>query len=311
MKSESIFESYQTKRQVTVHIVDAFIKDNSGGSPTGVVMEASGLREAQMQHIANAVPASHTAFIFESAHKVENVQVRFFTSAGEIMNCGHGTIAAHFLRAKEFGYRGRYVFNQLSRKGIQQVILHASEEGVEVFFMLNKVAFTKPGKEMEEELLSSLSISGADVSNEYPVILASPGTNRFLLGLKSSETLSSITPDFNKLKEVCTKSKSMGCFVYAMQDGGDLAAIARMFAPNIGVNEDIINGNSSGCLGAYLQLLTDLDQLQLSVFQGKQFGREGMVKVISGKAGKQIETSIGGSAKIDHEIIIEIPEGRP
>jgi predicted PhzF superfamily epimerase YddE/YHI9 len=42
----------------------------------------------------------------------------------------------------------------------------------------------------------------------------------------------------------------LGCFVDALTGPG--VAAARMFAPAIGVPEDIANANSTGCLAAHL-----------------------------------------------------------
>ena len=78
-----------------------------------------------------------------------------------------------------------------------------------------------------------------------------------------------------------------------------------MFAPNIGVNEDIINGNSSGCLGAYILQLNARDHLNLSVQQGQHFNQEGIVKVKVQNVDGRVITFIGGTAKITEEFMME------
>jgi PhzF family phenazine biosynthesis protein len=85
-------------------------------------------------------------------------------------------------------------------------------------------------------------------------------------------------------------------------------ATARMFAPNIGVNEDVINGNSSGCLGAYLFNLKNKNPLNLLVHQGQAFNREGTVKVRVKNVAGNVETAIGGTAKINGEITLAIDQ---
>ena len=108
-------------KQIEAYLVNAFLKDNSGGSPTGVILKAPDLTDDEMQIIANRIPASHTAFIFEPRHENENVKVRFFTPGGEILNCGHGTIAVHYSRAKVFNYTGSKTVLQQAKEGVQQI----------------------------------------------------------------------------------------------------------------------------------------------------------------------------------------------
>ena len=80
-----------------------------------------------------------------------------------------------------------------------------------------------------------------------------------------------------------------------------------MFAPTIGVDEDAVNGNSSGCLGAYLMELPTGElptgshfgnQLRLQVLQGHCLGHPSSVDVEAKRVGKRIETFVGGSARV-------------
>jgi trans-2,3-dihydro-3-hydroxyanthranilate isomerase len=59
--------------------------------------------------------------------------------------------------------------------------------------------------------------------------------------------LSRLRPDLARLAGLGV----LGCFAYALDGPG--RAAARMFAPAIGVPEDIANANSTGCLAAYLR----------------------------------------------------------
>jgi len=294
--------------QVKAYKVDAFVKNNSGGSPTGVVLNATGLTDGQMQFITDQLGVSHTAFVFEPATPGENVAVRFFTAGGEIVNCGHGTIAAHYTRAKHFNFSGHHVFYQQAKEGIQQIEVICEDQQVNIFVKQNKIHFLSPGIEEEKHLLEALNINATDLDSNYPIILASPGSKRFLLCVKSLELLNGIIPDFDRLKLVCDNVKSIGCFIYCIRSvQSKPEATARMFAPNIGVDEDIINGNSSGCLGAYLLNLKEEDNMELLVNQGHTLKCEGVVKVKVNKMDDHFETEIGGSAKIKTEILLTLP----
>jgi len=86
---------------VTVYQVDAFTTQLFKGNPAGVVLNADGLSDDQMQYIAREMNNSETAFILSPQSDDHDVWLRYFTPATEVPICGHATIAAHFVRAIE------------------------------------------------------------------------------------------------------------------------------------------------------------------------------------------------------------------
>ena len=292
---------------VKAYIVDAFIKNNSGGSPTGVVLNAASLSDEQLQNISDQLGVSHTAFVFELDESGDDILVRFFTPNGEIVNCGHATIAAHYTRANVFDLKSNSTFFQKTKEGLQRVEIIQHNDEIEIWLQQNEITFSGVADTTISYLLRALHINETELVQYPPIILASPGAYRFLVGLPSAEAVTNIIPDFDQLRQICTDNKSMGCFVYSIdKTGNEIVATARMFAPNIGVNEDVINGNSSGCLGAYLLSLSGRDTLSLSINQGQKFNRDGLVKVKAKKIEDHIETFIGGTVKIASEVTLQV-----
>ena len=72
----------------------AFTLDGEGGNPAGVVLEADGLDEEQMQRIAAEVDYSETAFLTPRTDEPNVYDVRYFSPEQEVPFCGHATIAA-------------------------------------------------------------------------------------------------------------------------------------------------------------------------------------------------------------------------
>src|SRR5690349_21078056 len=98
-----------------VYIVNAFSQQGNGGNPAGVVPDAQGLSDAQMQSIANQVGASETAFILPSDNATH--YVRFFTPTVEVDLCGHATIASWtFLRENNVHTLGAYTQDTMAGK---------------------------------------------------------------------------------------------------------------------------------------------------------------------------------------------------
>lgn len=287
------------KTTITTYEVAAFTDDPAAGSPTGVVLDADDLSGDQMQFIARQLPFSHTAFVTETA--TDEVGIRFFTPAGEIKNCAHATIAAHYLRAAQRPDSGDYLINQRTLSGIQEVEGKRQGAAITVSFKQNEIGFSEVDPPTVAELLSVLNLPESALLTDTPVILATPGANRFLVEVKTLSALQSVTPDFAALKALCDRFAGIGCFAFVLESkSSPLQATARMFAPVIGVNEDTINGNGSGCLGAYLLRSANADkrELTLHVHQGHAFNRPGTVQVTARWVGDRIETIIGGTAVI-------------
>ncbi len=286
-------------KQIEIYEMAAFTNNADEGSPTGVVLNAKRLSAEEMQSIAKSVTFSHTAFVSEPERDDDPVDIRFFTSSGELKNCAHATIAAHVLRFQQHAIKTDTSLKQRTQSGVQAVDIRYQQGTMTVFFKQNEIHFSNPEQADIEALLSAFRLTASELDERYPVLIASPGANRFLLGLQSTETLHALMPDFVKLNAVCHQINGIGCFAFAMESEESPAqASARMFAPAIGVDEDVINGNSSGCLGAYLLKINGGENLTLSVKQGMNVNRPGTVLVNAGYMNGKIETSVGGTATI-------------
>jgi PhzF family phenazine biosynthesis protein len=71
-------------RKYRLYQVDAFTREKFAGNPAGVVSNADGLSEHQMQQIARELNNSETAFIFSSNSPDYDVHIRFFTPRTEV-----------------------------------------------------------------------------------------------------------------------------------------------------------------------------------------------------------------------------------
>src|SRR3954464_8487565 len=77
-------------------VVRACLRDGAGGSPTAVLDE-SPMPDEERRSVPGRAGVSHAVFVAPGG------QVRFFTSAGELPACGHGTVAALALLAHRTG----------------------------------------------------------------------------------------------------------------------------------------------------------------------------------------------------------------
>ena len=79
--------------------IDAFTKTKLQGNPAGVIVNADGLTEIQMQQIAREINNSETAFLFSPSDQSHDGVIRYFTPGTEVPTCGHATIAAMYAKA--------------------------------------------------------------------------------------------------------------------------------------------------------------------------------------------------------------------
>ncbi|WP_433218600.1 PhzF family phenazine biosynthesis protein [Dactylosporangium sp. CS-047395] len=200
-------------------VVRACLRDGTGGSPTTVT------------HTFELGPTSHTVWIGPGP------ELRFFTSTGELPACGHGTIAAlavlgpggYEVRAGGRTFRGR---------------AWSSGELMGAAFDPGPVTLRSPSD-------AGVVLAALGLGSVEGVVVASVGRARLLVPVGTREELAALAPDQAALRAACDASGLLGCFVYSRPDGEGRAA-ARMFAPSIGVPEDIANANSTFCLAAAL-----------------------------------------------------------
>ncbi|GIE90257.1 PhzF family phenazine biosynthesis protein [Actinoplanes regularis] len=237
-------------------IVDACLRDGRGGSPT-LVVEDTPIADSARALAPGVAGASHAAFV---ALGDEVADVRFFTSTGELPACGHGTVAALIWLADRFGRDGVFTLRVSGR------MFQGRVEGDRAWFPQAPVALREPG-----DVSAVLGALGLDP--ELPgVRAASTGRWRLLIPVDSRGRLDALEPDLGALRSACDAAGLLGCYVYTPPATGSRPA-ARMFAPSIGVPEDIANVNSTSCL------LAALGVPEISVDMGDRLGHPATVLV--------------------------------
>src|SRR6202044_3349667 len=87
-------------RKIQVHQVDAFTREPFTGNPTGVVLNADSLTEAQMLAIARELNNAETVFVLAPDADDHTVRARFFTPRSEAGFVGHATVAAQYVLSR-------------------------------------------------------------------------------------------------------------------------------------------------------------------------------------------------------------------
>jgi predicted PhzF superfamily epimerase YddE/YHI9 len=232
----------------------AALSGGGGGSPTAVLPDDDVLGEAERRRVPVRAGTSHAVFVRMDGPVAV---LRYFTSAGELPACGHGTVAAIALLARgadrrEFALRagGRTFFGRAVVAG----------DRIEATFDPGPVTVRAATATEMGPVFAALGAAAGPGAAAVPgfgaaavAVPGDPGTGRprMLVPVVDRAALAALAPDFDRLRAACDRFGLLGCYVYsAPEPGGRLAA--RMFAPSIGVPEDIANANSTACLAAHL-----------------------------------------------------------
>ena len=279
-----------------VTIVHACQRDGRGGSPTAVVDETP-LGDAQRCAVPVAAGTSHVVFISTEDHRSGRpaVSMRFFTAAGELPACGHGTVAALAVLAQRAQTRE---YEAVVRSGGRTFLGQATGGGdrYQAVFDPGPVQLRAPAAADSELVLAALGVDPQQASTRCRV--ASVGRPRMLVQVGDRQALAELAPDVTRLREACDLLGLLGCYVYSAPSPPGRAA-ARMFAPSIGVPEDIANANSTACLAAHL---ADHGFSQLEVDMGDWLGEPSTIAATTrpGPGGPQVR--VGGTATITTDL---------
>ena len=272
-------------KKYRIYQVDSFTKEKLTGNPAGVVTNADGLTEKQMQQIARELNNSETAFILTSDSPDYDIKVRFFTPKMEVPICGHATIAAHYVYAMEKGIKsGRIV--QKTKAGILPVDIINNGDDNSMIMTQGTISISEPlADEYINEITTALGISTQDLEEKCPVCIASTGHSKVMVCIRSNQQLHSLSPDMAMLTNISKKVGCNGYYVFTLNHGEDILVHGRMFAPAAGLNEDPVTGNANGPLGAYLvkyiiEQNENDDTFVFKAAQGEAIGRKGIIEVI-------------------------------
>lgn len=271
-------------KKVHVHQVDTFTNERFGGNPAGVVLDADDLDEMTMRKIARELNLSETSFVLPS--KKGSFQMRYFTPTGhEITFCGHSTIGALYMIAKErrfgTGKEGKHTFSVETPCGILQMEASIDAAGG------IQLAYETPTIQLEKVDISHEMIAQAAgfdknlIDLSFPVMYEKTNQDVFVV-IKTLEDLQKIECDTKSLASFSKHHNIVVlCLVTPETFDQKNQFHMRCFAPLVGISEDPFTGSVLGGLTAYVDTfgLLPKNSSRFRVEQGHFMNRPGMVEV--------------------------------
>ena len=243
-------------RSIRIFQVDAFTTERFTGNPAGVVLDADSLSDAEMLAIARELNNADTAFVLKPDGGDHELRVRFFTPRTEASFVGHATVATHFVLSRDGAVRNGANGRVRQRQKSGTVDIEVRGEGT-----TRRIAVRQPAPPLGRQLndrerlavLDSLALSTGDIDTRCPLRIVGGAGTRLLIGVRSTEQLRQLKPDFSRLTTLSAQLGAAGFFVFTLSHGmAGCLTESRMFCPALGIPEDPVSGNAHGLLGAYL-----------------------------------------------------------
>ncbi len=300
-------------KRINIKQVDAFTDVPLMGNPAGVVVNAQGLSDQQMQAIAREMAVPETAFILPATQPGADLRIRWFSAEMEVPLCGHATIASFHVMAEEglhdMTNSGTYNFNLETKSGVLPVRVEKTISHADVYFGLPTPEFLRAGQ-FKLDLMRILNITLEEFDPHMQIVM----TNYLFVPVRRLHTIFAIKPNFFALAQFLTNRKLLGVCVFTTETIERKSTVhSRFFAPTVGINEDPVTGSANGPLGVYLfeqGMLDDKingDTINIIGEQGDVMGRKGRVTIQMHLRGKTVTSvMIGGRAitTLDGEMII-------
>ena len=247
----------------------AFSDQPDGGNPAGVVLDASGLSEADMLGIAAEVGYSETAFL-------EGDGIRYFSPLAEVPFCGHATIATAVALAERDG-PGELVLRTVN--GPVPVTTRRDDQGRLTATLTSVTPHLDDADDADvDEVLAALRWRREDLDPALAPSVAYVGGHYLVLPVRTRERLADLAYDFDRLGAIMAARDWTTIQLVWREDR--LRFHSRNPFPPGGVVEDPATGAAAAALGTYLRELGHVEPpATVTILQGEDMGRPGRLLV--------------------------------
>ncbi|MFJ8045234.1 PhzF family phenazine biosynthesis protein [Kitasatospora sp. NPDC096147] len=270
----------------------AFTTDPAGGNPAGVVLDATGLSDADQLAIAARLGYSETAFLLP-AEGERTYRVRYFSPLLEVPFCGHATVATAVALAERIGPG-----ELLLHTGAGEVPVSVTEGPDGLVATLTSVephVLAVDDAEVDEAL-GLLGWSRDDLDGALPPRIAYAGARHLVLAVTGRERLAALDYDFDGLARYMTE-RELVTLQLVWRESKTVFHVRDPF-PVGGVVEDPATGAAAAAFGAYLREIGEAaPDAELTLHQGDDLGRPGLLRVAFGPDDRRVRVT-GAAVRI-------------
>jgi PhzF family phenazine biosynthesis protein len=282
--------------------VDVFTSVPYRGNPLAVVLDGTGLDEAQMQAFAAWTNLSETTFVLPptaAGHAAgADYRVRIFTPGGELPFAGHPTLGSCHAWLAQGGVpqRAEHIVQECA-KGLVSIQRHSDATGERLAFAAPTTAIDAVEPALVDEVAQALGVEPQQILR---AAWLDNGPRWMGVLLASTDTVLALEPDHTRLKALNVKagvcalyeaeeapaligrsSREARAFATGLRAGSEPMGPqleVRGFAAPVGVNEDPVTGSLNAGLGLWLRSMELLRPPYLAN-QGCCVGRDGQIYI--------------------------------
>lgn len=238
-------------REFRYRLIDVFAERPFTGNPLAVFSDARGLGTDTMQVIARELNRPQTTFVFPAEDDSHNPRVRVFTPNAELPRPQYPTIGAAFALECDRGTRG-------SSTG-QRVVFEAADGPISVSSFARVLTVRQPLPVFGDyygdidAALAILGLTDIDRLPGAPVQAVDGGVGYTLVPLRNLSAIRRIgwRQDIWERTVARTAAPKILAFTLETERATSMAKM-RVFAPDVGVQEDPATETACGPLAAYL-----------------------------------------------------------
>lgn len=254
--------------------LDVFAASHGGGNHLGVVTDAVGWSEAQMQRFARWSDLVETTFLLPPTDPRAGYRVRIFTPHKEIPFAGHPSIgSAHAVLECGLATPRDGLLWQECGAGILPIRVEG--EGAERRLLLQSPGERVLKTGLAAHPLLAASLDGIDLGI-LPPALVDGGRRWWLAECADEASLRAWQPDHSAIGALAKASDSMGLCAFARSAHPDYQLVVRAFPSGVGIIEDPASGAANGLIAAYIARTEPLGPLArgYAVSQGREIGHD-------------------------------------
>ena len=224
-------------------IVDAFSDHVFAGNQAAVCILDEWQTDEMMLNIARENNFSETAFAVKEDK--DTYRLRWFTPDTEINLCGHATLATGYVILEHYDINIPSVtFKTLSG---DLIVRHKGD-----LFEMDFPAYKFEHVEVTDEMEEALGVRPIDAVLSRDLLMI----------LDSEEAVKNLKPDLSKLGQL------EGLIQAVTAKGSDYDCVSRVFAPQVGINEDPVTGSTHCLIAPYWA--EKLGKNKLTAFQASK-----------------------------------------
>ncbi|HEU4662721.1 MAG TPA: PhzF family phenazine biosynthesis protein [Dokdonella sp.] len=264
--------------------LDVFPATPGGGNPLGVVLDAAGWSDADMQRFAAWTDLVETTFVLPPTTADASYRLRIFTPVKEIPFAGHPTIgSAHAVLEGGIARANDGELIQECGAGLLPIRV---EEGTsrQLFVRAPMARVLREGVDDESPLHALLDRVALGA---LPPALVEGGRRWWIAEFADEAAVRAWRPDHAAIARLARASDALGLCVFARCGGGAYDLVVRAFPAGVGIVEDPASGAANGLVAAWIAAREPAGPLARGyrVSQGREMGRDASLLIRIDAAG--------------------------